>query len=794
MSIDPILVNKLCKLTRLQTSYKDQQGRIVNVKKQTLIGVLEALLGRSIEADQDVVQILSELQVAGAVLPRVVIAWNGVLKVPLDGNHGDYEKLIKKIKSDFFGITPENETVVYTRCDLSYEKGLTYLVSELPLPLGYHTIFDETMGIDLFIIAAPWKCPAPPQKSFAIFASPYSLVDQRLFPRGDLSAIETFGRLSAEYGAGLIALLPMFAEASRGDGAPPGQSPYSPLSRSFLNEAYLDIERIPEIDNINIEKYLQKIPSEAVNSYQREIHADLATRADEIEPLLLSGAKTLISANTDTLIKQKAAFIEFCRTKHNLDRYAQFRAIMRQYGTDIGKWPSRFQNGDFDPKDLDQDIILTHKYAQFATDRQLRQIGTSLKSHGVGFLFDLPIGCSKDSFDVWAYRDHFAQTATIGAPPDDFFQGGQNWGLPPVLPNHDRLNRYLFFRNTLRSSLVYADVLRIDHILGFSRLWWVPNGNPATEGAYVSYPSEELIAMACLEASRSSTHLLGEDLGTVETDFRRQLNTHGISQMRVSVFEFQDRFSNSVSIVAGEPIKDENEPGEVAFVQQPTDKNHSGETEIPGTKTLSANLYPIYNNQDSRIPSNPKEKTDLDETAFLYIDTHDTATFAGWLESADIDIRFKLCPAQDGTQDQIFAQRQMLVEDMKEYFGKYLSGSNTLNLPHHIRDTLFNAGPDDNPICTDKESLLAAVLLDAATGPVNYLVVSLEDLIGEIKPQNIPGTGRMEGNFCRLLAMPLDNIFQDKKVRSLLELVRSGREFAGLQPANYPDKSTKEKS
>ncbi len=795
MPIDSVLLNKLCQLVKLQTNYKDQQNRTVSVDMYTLIGVLESLLDREIKSDADIDDILADPSHQEPLIPRVIVAWDGLLQIPVNKTHQGYDQLMNYLKAGALDILLEDSSTLKGYFEIQGGEPTISLSS--PLPLGYHEITDGLQNIASFIISAPTKCPPPPggDGNFAVFAPPYSLVDNRFLPRGDLSGIELLGRLSSKYGAHLIATLPMFAEASKKDGASPGQSPYSPLSRSFLNEAYLDIEKIPEISEIDTSGYLQSIPAGMLHTYQDKISADLASRADEIAPLLLRAAQNLTAGRHKALLGQRESFAKFCETKDNLEAYANFRAVMRLYGTDIEKWPASFQNGNVDQKALDQDLILIHKYAQFAADRQLKQVKKSLEAVGSGFLFDLPIGCDKNSFDVWAYGNHFSHKATIGAPPDDFFQGGQNWGLAPLLPHYDRLHQYSFFRNTLRSSLIYSDVLRIDHILGFSRLWWIPNGREATEGAYVSYETNELLAIACLEAHRTGTHLLGEDLGTVEDTFRQQLRSHGISQMRVGVFEFKDKFTQ---YTRGQ--KDASGTHEISGLSRTEYDNQASRTKSwePNTDMDSeadetARMDFIHSDPFSSAGTIQPEAIDeapANSRAFLYIDTHDTATFAGWLESADIDIMLKLCPETSYLDQDLYLQRQILIDKMRQYFDNNLDLS---SVSLETAATVFGSESLQHPLCLQKEHLFAAVLLDGAISPVSYLVVSLEDLIGEVKQQNIPGTGRLDGNFCRLLSMPLEDIFQDNKVTALLEMLQTGRQFARDLLRLSTDRSQEEK-
>ncbi len=714
MGIDDSIIRKLSDLAGVQTGYIDQQGNYRLVESPTLTAVLEALLDRPLKTSEDFLTAIAEFS-KNPVIPDVLVAWNGSLEIPLDKNHSSYEELVTHIRAGKLQIVLENADLFSGEMDIRESDTQSVINFPQPFPLGYHTVLDEDLGIDSLIVSAPMTCPPPPQKGygFALFAPTYAIVDKRRLSEGDLSSLQRFGELAAAHGAGLIATLPMFAEASSKDGASQGQSPYSPLSRSFFHEGYLDTAKFTG------DGKAPGAPATAPDTKTRA-SADLAGKSDLIHPLLLKSVQKLLNTSDKHLSEQRDAFTDFCREKQDLDLYARFRAAMRLYGPEIDKWPHEMQNGLPDDKLLDQDLILLHKYAQFVMHRQLMEVKNSLNDNGCGLLFDLPIGCSKDSFDVWAYKNHFSPNAMLGAPPDDFFQGGQNWGLPPMFPDYDRKHKYVFFRNMLRTSLLYADVLRIDHILGFSRLWWIPNGHPATEGAYVTYRSDELLAVACLQAHKSGTHLLGEDLGTVETEFRQKMNLHGISHMRVSIFEFKDRFGSE------------------------------------------------GNNNSNTCPSLCNE--------FLYLDTHDTATFAGWLAAEDIFVRSRLCGTEPFLETHLLSERQMLVEKIKS---SLLQENRFPHLDRYLE--LSENSPEDR-------SLFPAVLADGALSKAAYLVISLEDLIGETKPQNIPGTGRSDGNFCRLISKQVEDILGDKNTEVLLAIVREGRSLVTSQDKYYNHK------
>ncbi len=163
----------------------------------------------------------------------------------------------------------------------------------------------------------------------------------------------------------------------------------------------------------------------------------------------------------------------------------------------------------------------------------------SCRKCGVKFYLDLPLGVNPDGYDVWANQQLFANGASVGAPPDAFFTRGQDWGFPPLNPQTIRHQGYRYVIDYLRFQMRHTGVLRLDHVMGLHRLWWVPRGAGAADGAYVSYNAEELYAILCLESHRHQTVLVGENLGTVPPEVNRSMKRHGLRTMYVAQYEMQ---------------------------------------------------------------------------------------------------------------------------------------------------------------------------------------------------------------------------------------------------------------
>jgi 4-alpha-glucanotransferase len=156
----------------------------------------------------------------------------------------------------------------------------------------------------------------------------------------------------------------------------------------------------------------------------------------------------------------------------------------------------------------------------------------------VELYLDMPLGAHGDGYDVWRYRELFALGASGGAPPDPVFTQGQDWGFAPVHPQRSRERGHAYLRAYLRHHLRHAGMLRIDHVMGLHRLYWVPRGQPASQGAYVTYPAEEVYAMLSIESHRHQAVIVGEDLGTVPPEVSRSLKRHAVGGMFVAQYEF----------------------------------------------------------------------------------------------------------------------------------------------------------------------------------------------------------------------------------------------------------------
>jgi 4-alpha-glucanotransferase len=433
-------------------------------------------------------------------------------------------------------------------------EGVHYLTKRLSTPAqlawGYHRLTLECGGdaVESLLLSAPVRAYEPPgglqAKTWGVFVPLYALHSQRSWGAGDFSDLEALTEWVTGLGGGMVATLPLLA-GFLDEPFEPG--PYSPASRLFWNEFYLDISRIPELpgcaaaqallSSADFQQALKELRSAPLVDYHRQ----MALKRRVLQELACSFfAKT--SGRSE-------AFRRFLAAHPNAEDYARFRAVGERRRVPWPAWPAPLRDGVIRASDYDEAVQRYHLYVQWQADEQLQALAAKAKAAGPGFYLDLPLGVNPDSYDLWRERDAFASGIAVGAPPDPFFAKGQNWGFPPLHPERIREQGYRHVIAYLRHHLRLAGVLRIDHIMGFHRLFWIAQGLEAREGVYVQYPSEELYAVFGLESHRQRVLMVGEDLGTVPGELRPDMARHNFRRMYVLQFELQPNEHNALNAV-----------------------------------------------------------------------------------------------------------------------------------------------------------------------------------------------------------------------------------------------------
>jgi 4-alpha-glucanotransferase len=340
---------------------------------------------------------------------------------------------------------------------------------------------------------------------------------------------------AAKHGAGFVLINPLHAAAPI---APMEPSPYLPTSRRFVNPIYLRVEAVPEF------AYLRH------RGRLRRARADVQNRADRAELIDRDAAwrakrDALASVyRVDRSAGRELAYAAFrAREGGSLDDFATWCALAEKYGGDWHQWPTELQHpanaavADFAQKHAE--AVDFHRWLQWQLDDQLTSAQTAAVQAGMdlGIMHDLAVGVDPNGADAWALQDVLALGVTAGAPPDEFNQLGQDWSQPPWRPDQLVQHAYEPFRALVNAVLRHAGGIRIDHIIGLFRLWWIPKGAPPTEGTYVRYDHEAMIGIVALEAHRAGAVVVGEDLGTVEPWVRDYLRDRGLFGTSILWFE-----------------------------------------------------------------------------------------------------------------------------------------------------------------------------------------------------------------------------------------------------------------
>jgi 4-alpha-glucanotransferase len=391
------------------------------------------------------------------------------------------------------------------------------------LPLGYHALRPADDHPPILVIVTPAKCHLPPvPRIWGWAVQLYAARSSESWGIGDLADLRRLARWSNGLGGGLLLINPLHATPP----FPPQQaSPYSPSSRRYLNPLYLRVEEVPGASEARLDLAPLVAAGRALN------HERLIDR-DAVFSLKMQGLERLWSRFVGD-----SRFDRY-RTAQGraLAEFATYCALAEHFRCGWHAWPAEYrrpESGAVERFAMDRaDRIGFHAWLQWLLDEQLAGAAGHL-----AVMQDLAIGVHPDGADAWAWQDFLASGVHVGAPPDTFNAQGQDWGLPPFIPYRLRAAGYEPFIQTIRAALRHGGGLRLDHVMGLFRLFWIPVGLGAARGAYVRYAADELLAILALESRRAGAYVLGEDLGTVEAGVREQLTEHCLFSYRVLYFE-----------------------------------------------------------------------------------------------------------------------------------------------------------------------------------------------------------------------------------------------------------------
>ena len=651
----------LAAIAGLDVEYIAWNGQPTVASDESVLAVLRAMapdLGIKIDQAEDARQGIADLERGrwNEIVPPVVVGWDGAIVVPFAVPAED--DLPWEVE-----VTTERGNVVRAHGRLyelpgdshAWPGGVVHCVRRATVYLdgetGYHRVKWRAAGGqgEAFAISAPtraWGGPGEGLSRWGVFAPVYGLASPSTGQAGDLGTLKALFDAVERRGGRYVATLPILAQFLD---EPCQFSPYSPASRLYWNEMFLDLASLAAKLGGPAPTAPPIVPGSRIDyrtQYRWRRHA-----LDPIAEHML--ADPAQSTAIDAWARETGAY-----------DYAAFRAVGEHQRTGWRAWPTLWRDNvpmietraDAIALGADGARLTTHVVGQWAMQQQLEQ----LAARKVGLYLDLPVGVNCDAYEVWRHRHLFLLDVAAGAPPDPLFLGGQNWGLPPLSPIALRRDRHRYFIRCVQHHMKVASMLRIDHVMGLFRLYCVPQGRPATDGVYVRYPYEELFAIMTLESHRNQCALVGEDLGTVPPQVRPAMSRHGMFRLHVGQWFF---------------------PTTVGGRSMPA----------PAESVASLN-------------------------------THDTATFAGWWRGADIDDRrdLGLISAEQDVTERVErdAQRTALLADVRA------SPSGI-----QVGDPL-----------TDVERAMVGATADLAIGPAEVVLVALDDLVLDPFPHNVPGT------------------------------------------------------
>jgi len=670
-------LRELAKAAGIDPEYQGWTGKPVASSDEALVAMLRALapdLGIAFEGPDDAPAAIAAIERArwAETVPPVVIGWDGELIVPFSVP-AELDEPWEVVVTTEAGrtIRAHGRLFELPAEHHAWPGGVVHCVRcariWLDRELGYHAVQWQMAGVrgEAFAIAAPRQAfggPGAGPKRWGVFAPIYGLASAASGQAGDLGNLRRLFAQVARRGGRYVATLPILA-ASLSE--PCEFSPYAPASRMFWNELYLDLAALAAELGV-APPAAPPIVAGAPIDYRTHYH----WRRQALDPM----AERLFATRGDE--------IDAWAAEAGVYDYAAFRAFGETTQKAWRGWPAMWRDGapvlgsraDAIALGADAARVTTHAAAQWAMQHQLRQ----LAGGPVSLYIDLPVGVNSDAYEVWRHRRLFLTELSTGAPPDALFLGGQDWGLPPVSPIAQRRDHYRYLIRCVRHHMRVSGMLRIDHVMGLFRLYCVPIGRPATDGVYLRYPADELLAVLTLESSRARCALVGEDLGTVPDQVRPAMARHGLFRL------------------------------------------HVGQWYLPV--------------QPGCAPSpSPAESV-------ASLNTHDTATFAGWWRGTDIDDRrdLGLITAAQDAEERVARDR-----------------ARTALLA-------FTRPEISDGVLTDVERAMIAATADLAAGPAEVMLVALDDLALDPVPHNVPGTTFQRPNWQRRVEGWADALDDDR--------------------------------
>jgi 4-alpha-glucanotransferase len=562
------MLDRLAEQLGIAASYRDQEGRLQIVSESTKRALVSAFGIRSDDA-RAIAKALADLQRGagrGLLEPGTVIRedhrpYHVRLAVPRAWQNGHVTWTLSReggAPETRQGALADLPSADADRPEAAVHERRLLLPDDVPP--GYHGLEvrisgeGEDAAARSCVIIAPRRAFQPSAiahggRLWGLAIQLYGLRSPRNWGIGDFTDLRDLMTWAGRIGAAAIGTNPLHALFLDD----PGHiSPYSPSSRHFINPLYLDVEAIEEFTVCEEARDLVRS-----DWFQAKLaHARSAPLVDyravtDLKRAVLERLHHCLHTRTGIdADKRRAALVQFRRERgDSLQRFAVFQALREDMGArdhamrDWRRWPPAFR----DPASAETAAFASsHEreveffaYLQWQADIQLSScVETGRRARlPIGLYLDLAVGTDAAGADAWAAPNLVANGATIGAPPDNWNRKGQNWGLPPLNAAALRAHAFKPFAELLRANMRHAGAIRIDHALGLRRLFWIPEGGRATDGAYVAYPFEELIGIVALESNRNRCLVVGEDLGTLPEGFQAAMRDAGLLSYCLLYFE-----------------------------------------------------------------------------------------------------------------------------------------------------------------------------------------------------------------------------------------------------------------
>ena len=682
---------RLAKACGVSTSYIDQLGAYVEIRDEVLVAVLASLgVDASNPAAISKSLLETECRQREQLVPPTVLAITGrANNVPLRCSADALVALTLALE-DGTAYAGDLRANLRVHKDADFGEQLELTLPD-DLPIGYHTLNVQVGGVQrrATVIVAPPRIELPEavrqRQRWGWMTQMYSVRSADSWGVGDYGDLKRLvGDAGEKSHADFMLINPIHAGAP----VPPLQpSPYLPESRRFLNVTYIRPQDIPEYAALD----------DATRAQVEELHASVAAANDSAEPMNINASwdakrqALWLIFSAPRSEERETAFAEFKRAAGpDLDAFATWCLAFEVWGApwEENSWFFRTDKNSPAVAALvrdHHDMFEFQRWLQWIADEQVAAAQQAAKDAGMalGLMQDMAVGVHALGADVWWSPERFADGVTVGAPPDFYNQLGQDWGQPPFSPQYLESTGYRVYREMVHNMFAHAGALRIDHVLGLFRLWWIPRGCTARDGAYVTYNHEVMLSILAIEASRANGVVIGEDLGTVPEYVSKVLAEHGVLGTAVEWFSRVDNSPN-----AGDPYA-------------------------------------------------PPE--DYRKYALASVTTHDLPPTAGYLKLEHVDLREELDLLNEPAE-QFRAEVQAEIDQM---LALLVSRG---YLPQEVADGLKAAcAPDaDDAETADREALIQRVVeamhVMLRDAPSVLVQAALVDGVGEHRTQNQPGT------------------------------------------------------